>query len=85
MEFDIKVRGRFVKRGMGRRRDNPLSDRARFSTYMRERNGTKGVHFRLANPFYVTCPVAVRLNRHENGLSPARCRRTCAGGVAEHP
>jgi hypothetical protein len=27
----------------------------------------------------------VRLNRHENGLGPAGCRRTCAGGVVVHP
>jgi len=26
----------------------------------------------------------VRLNRHENGLSPSGCRRTCAGGVVVH-
>ena len=26
----------------------------------------------------------MRLNRHENGLGPAGCRRTCAGGVVVH-
>src|SRR6266852_7971675 len=36
------------------------------------------VHLRLADPLNGACPVAVCLNRHENGLSPARCRRTCA-------
>jgi hypothetical protein len=33
MEFDIKVRSRFVKRSMDRRRDNPLSI---FSMHIRE-------------------------------------------------
>ena len=83
MEFNIKIRSRFVKRSMGRRRDNPL-DVYTFQCIC-EKKWNKGVHFRLGDPLYGACPVAVRLNRHENGLGPAGCRRACAGGVVVHP
>jgi hypothetical protein len=41
MELDFKVRSRFVKRSMGRRRDNPLSDRAHIFNVYTRRNETK--------------------------------------------
>ena len=36
MEFDFKIRSRFVKRSMGRRRNNPISNYEHFLVHMRE-------------------------------------------------
>jgi hypothetical protein len=39
MEFDIKVRRRFVKGGVSRRRDDAVSNQQAFSTYIQEAIG----------------------------------------------
>ena len=39
MKFDIKVRRRFVKGGVSRRRDDAVSNQQAFSTYMQGATG----------------------------------------------